>query len=139
MKKILSLIIIMTILLSLGTQSFAIVNEVPSREISLRYVNLMTLGTAFTIDSLGIASCGGNMTQSLSDGSCKLIINLQKQTSSGWDTIKTWTKEGIMKCINVQYRAVSSGTYRLYVIGKVYDSSGDFVESSTVYSPTKTY
>ncbi len=139
MKKILSLIIVMSILLSMGVQSFAAVNEIHSGEISPRYISLMSIASGLDIDSLGIAECKANMSHRSSDGSCKLTMKLQKSNSSSWSTIATWSKEGTYTCENSKLRAVSSGTYRLCVIGKVYDSSGNFVESETIYSPTKTY
>jgi len=140
MKKIISLIIVMSILLTFGMQVHAVANEKPAGEISPMYINLKSLSASFDIDSLGITTCGGNLVQILSDGSCELIMNLQKLNSDkSWDTIATWTKEGTTKCSNVQYRAVSRGTYRLSVTGKIYNSSGTFIESGTAYSLTITY
>lgn len=140
MKKIISLIIVMSILLTFGMQVHAAADEKPAGEISPMYINLKSLSASFDIDSLGITTCGGNLVQILSDGSCELIMNLQKLNSDkSWDTIATWTKEGTTKCSNVQYRAVSRGTYRLSVTGKIYNSSGTFIESGTAYSLTITY
>jgi len=141
MKKTISLIIVLTILFSFSTQALA-TNEKATEEFEITpmWINLMTLSASIKIDSLGIATCTSNMTQSLSDGTSKLIMNLQKLNSdNNWVTIATWTKEGSMKCINSTYRAVSKGTYRLSATGKVYDSSGNFIESGTTNSISKTY
>jgi len=139
MKKILSLIIVMTFLLSIGTQSIVVADDISSREISPSYVSLMGVSSYLDIDSLGIATCTAKVSQRLSDGSCEMIMKLQKLNSGDWDTIATWSKEGTTACVSTKYRAVSSGTYRLYVIGKAYDSSGNFIESGTVYSINVTY
>jgi hypothetical protein len=139
MKKIIGLIIVMSILLTFEMQAYA-ADEKPAGEISPMYINLMSLSSHLDIDKLGIAGCTANLTQSLSDGSCKLIMNLQKLDSDEkWSTIATWTKEGVMKCANVQYRAVSRGKFRLSVTGEIYDNNGNFIESGTVNSITKTY
>ncbi|MGD9569516.1 MAG: hypothetical protein AB7V48_14595 [Sedimentibacter sp.] len=139
MKRVVGLIIVMSILLTFGMQAYAS-DEKIAGEISPMYINLMSLSSYLDIDKLGIAACTANLTQSLSDGSCKLIMNLQKLDSDGkWSTIATWTKEGVMKCVNSQYRAVSRGKFRLSVTGEVYDSNGNFIESGVVNSITKTY
>ncbi len=44
-----------------------------------------------------------------------------------------------MKCANEQFRAVSKGTYRLSVTGKVYNSSGNLIETETINSISRTY
>ena len=138
MKKTIGLIIVITILLSLGVQAVATTNE--PEDISPMYINLMTLSAYMEIEESGLARCTSNLTQSLSDGSSELIMKLQKLNSyDRWETIATWTKEGTMKCTNVTYRQVSKGTYRLSTTGVVYNSSGEFIESGTVNSISKTY
>lgn len=136
MKKTISLIIVITILLSLGAQTMAATND----KISPMYIHLMTLSAYVEIDESGLARCTSNLTQGLSDGTSELIMKLQKLNSyDKWETIATWTKEGTMKCTNVTYRQVSEGTYRLSTTGVVYDKSGEFIESDTVNSISKTY
>jgi len=140
MKKTISLIIVITILLSLGAQAMAATNDKIADEISPMYIHLMTLSAYVEIDESGLARCTSNLTQGLSDGTSELIMKLQKLNSyDKWETIATWTKEGTMKCTNVTYRQVSEGTYRLSTTGVVYDSSGEFIESDTVNSISKTY
>lgn len=140
MKKTISFIIAITILLSLGVQALAATNEKIPKEISPMYINLMSISAYMEIDESGLARCTSNLTQSLSDGTSELVMKLQKLNSyDRWETIATWTKEGTMKCTNVTYRQVTKGTYRLSTTGVVYDSSGSFIESDTVNSISKTY
>ncbi|WP_312814008.1 hypothetical protein [Sedimentibacter sp.] len=140
MKKILSLIIIMSIILSFSTQALASAYEMPEEEISPMYIHLMVLSASLKINNLGVATCGADMTQNLGTGSCELIMTLQKLNSDDtWSNVYSWTKTGVKSCIDSQSRAVSKGTYRLFVTGNIYDSDGNFVEAGTIYSMTKTY
>lgn len=140
MKRIISLVILIIILSSFSMNIFATTDESLTEEVSPMYIHIMTLSAYIGIDKLGIATCSANMTQGLSSGSCELIMNLQKLNSdNSWNTIATWTKEGIMKCANEQFRAVSKGTYRLSVTGKVYNGSGNLIETEIVNSISRTY
>ncbi len=140
MKKTLALIIVLTIMLSFGTHSLATTNEIPINDITPMYTYIANFGAALEIDSLGIATSEGILTHTLIDGSCELIMKLQKlDTDKSWVTVSTWTKEGTTKCADYQYRAVSRGTYRVTVTAKVYNSSGSLVETQSVYSITDTY
>lgn len=140
MKKIFVLIIILTIVVSFGTHSFATSNEMTTPIITPMYINISTFAASLEIDNLGIATCEGILTHRLYDGSCELIMKLQKLgTDKSWNTIATWTAEGSLKCADFQYRAVSRGTYRVAVTAKVYNSSGNLTEEQTVYSISDTY
>nr|WP_312576498.1 hypothetical protein [Sedimentibacter sp.] len=138
MKKTISLIMVLTILLSFGLKATAV--EKGTIDISPMWTNLITLGTTLSIDSSGQATCTGNMTQNLTDGTCILVMNLQKlDSNNSWNTIATWTKKGSTKCVNTTYKNISKGTYRLSLTGKVYNSYGNFIESGTINSINKTY
>ncbi|HKM00827.1 MAG TPA: hypothetical protein VJ083_02105 [Sedimentibacter sp.] len=140
MKKVLAFIIISTIILSFGTQSLAMIEESPTSIIKPAYTYISSFGAALEINSIGVATCEGIMSHTLTDGTCELVIELKKLDSNkNWDTIATWTSTGLQKCADYRYRAVSRGTYRVYVTAKVYDSSGNLVESQLVHSITDTY
>lgn len=139
MKKIVGLIVLLSILLALGSQAFASTQDVDS-EISPMYIHLMTLSSSLDIDKLGIATCTAKLVQNLSDGSSELIMNLQKLNADNtWSSVHIWTKTGEKTCSDSQYKLVSKGTYRLFVTSKIYDSDGKFVESGTIYSINRTY
>lgn len=139
MKKILALVIVLTIILSFGTQSLAAINEVSAIDIMPMYISIANFGAALEIDSLGIATCEGILTHRLIDGSSELVMKLQKLENKSWTTISTWTEEGSTKCSIYKNKAVSRGTYRVAVTAKIYDSSGSLIETQSVYSITDTY
>ncbi|MEL7648744.1 MAG: hypothetical protein AAGU76_11660 [Sedimentibacter sp.] len=140
MKKIIVLIIVLTFVLSFSTQSLAAINGDVASIITPMYTNIASIGASLEISSLGIATCEGILTHRLNDGSCELTMKLQKlNTDKSWSTIATWTAEGLTKCSNYQYRAVSRGTYRVAVTGKVYDSLRNLSETQSVYSIIVTY
>ncbi len=140
MKKIVRLIVLLSILLALDSQAFAYTQDLADAEVSPMYIHLMTLSSSLDIDKLGIATCTAKLVQNLGDGSSELIMNLQKLNSDNtWSSVHTWTKTGLKTCSDSQYKLVSKGTYRLFVTGKIYDSDGKFVEAGTIYSINKTY
>lgn len=141
MKKTISLIIVATILLSLGSQAFAS-TKIENADITPMWATLVNVSASLSINSLGIATCSGAMGLNDNSGDYKsrLIIELQKLDSFGyWNTIASWSKEGGVVCANDTYRAVSSGTYRVKSTGEVYDSDGNFIESGTAVSLKRTY
>ena len=113
--------------------------RMPTNNIIPMYTNIANFGAALEIDSLGIATCEGILTHRLIDGSCELVMKLQKLENKSWTTISTWTEEGSTKCSIYKNKAVSRGTYRVAVTAKIYDSSGSLVETQSVYSITDTY
>lgn len=142
MKKFLVLIMVLTFILSIGTQSLATTAAagVTTSIITPMYVNIANFGASLDIDSFGLATCEGILTHRLYDGSCELTMKLQKLgTDKSWTTIATWSAEGTTKCSDYQYRQVSRGTYRVAVTGKVYDSLGNISETQSVYSIIVTY
>ena len=84
----------------------------------------------------GTAKAVGDITP---EGSrqTSIIVRLQKESSPGmWTTVAYWTgsnASGISEAGGT--RTISSGyNYRVYVVGKVYDSSGSVIETGTAYS-----
>lgn len=136
MKKIISLTILCIILFSFGLLAYA---DKIDTEITPLWTNLNSVTSSLSIDSYGIATCDGTMVHNKSGGTCILVMNLQKYSNNAWSTITTWTAEGNLSCYNEEYRAVTRGTYRLVVTGKVYDSYGNFIESGSATSISKTY
>lgn len=84
----------------------------------------------------GIATVQGQLNASDCD-SVGITVKLQQYTSGSWKTVSTWTATGSTRCSLEKSKAISSGyTYRVEVVGKVYDSSGKVLESHTEYSNT---
>ncbi len=138
MKKVL-LTTILTILLLSFTMQVSAQTEKRTEAITPMWINIMNISAYLSIDSSGTATCSSDMLQSLSNGSCTLVMNLQKLNSGKWGTVATWTETGSIECSNIAYKDVTKGTYRLSVTGKVYDGSGYLIETATNYSTTKTY
>lgn len=91
--------------------------------------------------SSGTATVLGNIQPS---GNLKtsVIVRLQRESNSGsWTTISTWTDSN--ECGKSEAggtKALTSGyNYRVYITGKVYNSSGIVLETVNTYSTTKTY
>lgn len=91
-KKCISIVLILTMLLSIfAISSFATTNE-EKNTIMPRFSVIQSVGTVFTISGLNSTS-----TVSLSakqSTSLYIKIELQKEKSTGYETIETWTKSG---------------------------------------------
>lgn len=103
------------------------------------YISLLSPG--LSIDSSGLATCIGDVTIYNNSYSTVLTVQLQKSTSSGWTTIKTWTSSGtgVAGTELVEYYYVTTGTYRVCATAKVYNAFGSLLETESVYSATVTY
>lgn len=89
----------------------------------------------------GVAKAAGKITPEDSRRTT-ITVRLQRESSSGtWVTISTWTGS------NASGKSEAGGTksltagynYRVYVTGKVYNSSGTVLETVNKYSTTKAY
>lgn len=68
-----------------------------------------------------------------------LTVTLQKANGAVWSNYKTWTASGTGAMLFEQSLAVERGTYRAKVVGTVYDSSGNYIETVEVYTSTAIY
>lgn len=89
----------------------------------------------------GVAKAAGKITPEDSQHT-SITVRLQRKSSSGtWSTISTWTGS------NAGGKSEAGGTksltsgydYRVYVTGKVYNSTGTVIETIDKYSATKSY
>lgn len=90
-KKSISFILILTMLFS----SFAIMSSATTEEENLvqpRFTTIQSVTTAFSIS--GINSTSSVALVSKVSTSLSIKIELQKEKSSGYETIETWTKSG---------------------------------------------
>ena len=91
-KKSLSIVLILTILFSVfAINSFANTVE-EENTIMPRWSVLSGVATSFTISGL-VATASVSMSAKYST-SLSIKIELQKEKSSGYETIETWTKSG---------------------------------------------
>ncbi len=93
-KKLISIILCLVMLFSVFSVSFvshaAVVNN--SNEITPLYTTIATYVAAFEVSGLK-ATASVSLTSQVST-SLKIVVYLQKETSDGYETVKTWTKTG---------------------------------------------
>ena len=92
MKKAISILLILTMLFS----SFAIMSfaaEVEDDTVVMpRFTTISSVSTSFTIS--GLNSTSSVLLVAKTSTSLFIKIELQKEKSSGYETIETWTKSG---------------------------------------------
>ena len=94
------------------------------------YDNINSVYANLTIDeSTGIASCTG-MISAKSLYPVSVTVRLQVYKNGDWETLYTWSDSGTWSVTCEGYYAVYSGyKYRVIVLGYVYDSAGNIIES----------
>lgn len=104
-----------------------------------RFTHISLLNAGLDISPSGLAGCLGNVFLYNSSYTAVLTVELQKYTSSGWSTIKTWTTSSTGYAnIEGNYYVVY-GTYRVRTTAQVYNPSGDLLETESLYSRTVIY
>jgi len=147
MKKKIRSILAMALALCLlgGTAGQAcatgIVEGVDTTQIELRYAHIM--GTTATIN---INSSSGKITSSMTavssvtSDTLRVTMSLQKLENGDWEDVKTWNASSQHSIsYSKPYYVYERGTYRVYVVIEVYNSSNNLVESVTAESAEKTY
>lgn len=133
MKRIMCFVFAILLLPCLTDSASAAVKE----EIEPLYDNINTIYACISIDeSTGIATCMGSITAK-NTYPVEVDVRLQQYYDGSWHTLKTWSNTGTMYCASSHKYAVYSGyTYRVYVTGYVYNSSGVIIESASGYHAT---
>lgn len=129
MRKVISMLLVCTILLGLATPVSASVNN----EIQPRYTYIHLLTNNFSINtSTKVASCTGSIIV-LQSMSVKVVATLQIQENGVWRNINSRTATGTRQASASYNPTVKSGyQYRLVVTGYVYDSNGNLLEMDSV-------
>lgn len=138
MKKIISLLLALSLLLPC-VSLFASAESLDSGRVptvSPRYKALTACRA--DLDPAG----GGTYTfygsaRANSKVEISITVTLQRansSSSSGWDPYATLTDSGTYSASCSGQRYLSSGTYRTETAVSVYDTSGNFIESTTIYS-----
>lgn len=142
MKKIISIILIV-FTLTVGTMpAFAASSPAPAATtISPNFTGISILSISLTINPGGLSTSTGSVRPSSSSYTSYLTVGLQKYTSSGWTTIKSWSGSGtgLSGAIAGGSYYVASSTYRSFSTATVYSSSGSLLDTETAYSAEKTY
>lgn len=139
MKKTIALILMFFLAMS----SFGITNAeeitVPADEpVIEEYIDLSRVAVSLQING-NTAQCSGSARSIISTDTIKMTMYLQKHTSTGWNSIRSWYKQGLrLVTLDKNESGLSSGTYRVYLYIEVYNSNANFVESAHAYSKLKT-
>lgn len=133
-RKALALIVAATMCLALpgiGTYAQA---ETPNYEIAPANIIIAACDTYLIWTGTNTLECYGG-TQVPYGYEAYVKVELQRYTTSGWTTIKTWTDRDTdyaMVCKN--YAVMTGYDYRLKLTHKAYDSNGNLIETLTTYS-----
>jgi len=113
--KILSVILALLMALSIGTAAFAETDDSADIETNNRFSVILSTATTLNISGL-TANCAAQMTAKYST-SLKIKMELQKQSSGSYSTVKTWSKSATGIGISLEGSKVINplSTYRLKV------------------------
>lgn len=146
MKKIVSTVLIVLVSVFCYLPAFAIGNSVTRStavdEVFLpQFQNLSYLSAGLSINSSGKAACTGDVSIYNDSYTSVLTVALQKNTSSGWTTIQSWsdTAEGVDGVVVSGHYYVVSGSYRVCSTAQIYNSSSTLLETASIYSEVQTY
>lgn len=106
-----------------------------------QFVGITFLNVNLTMSAQGCASATGFVRPSSSSYSSYLTLSIQRLTSTGWVTIKSWSGSAAGSSgVNLSgYYYVTSGTYRSCVTAYIYNSSSVLIDNATAYSAQKIY
>lgn len=110
-------------------------NFATAQAVELRYAGVSRISSTLNISSSGAASCSGQAIIR-SGYTADLTVELQQDGT----TIKTWTDSGSgTLSAGGTYYVTSGHDYIVVTTATVYDSNGNYVESPSGNSPTKSY
>lgn len=106
-----------------------------------RFTYISLLNAGLEINNAGKATCIGHASAYDNTHTTRLTVQLQKSTSSGWSTVKSWSASSTGQSVaglQENYYVVR-GIYRVCSTAKIYNASGNLLESKSAYSDTATY
>ena len=109
--------------------------------ITPRFTSISLLNAGLSINSSGKATCIGHGSAYDSSHTTRLTVQLQKSTGNGWNAIKSWSASSTgtsVAGIEEGYYIIH-GTYRVCATAKVYNASGNLLESKSAYSDRAIY
>lgn len=144
MKRIISagLFVFMVMLSVLPVYASGV--ESPGTEsgiMSPQFTAILSMSAGLSINSSGKATCAGSVTPSSDTYTADMTVSLEKSTSGGWSSIKSWTGSGTgyAGAAIEAYYYVTSGTYRVCTTVNIYNSSKTLLETESFYSAEKKY
>lgn len=106
------------------------------------YISTGNITATLSIDSNGNAACSGQVTAMSSSSKTSITVKLVKKSGSTWSEVKKWTSSGsgiTGASAGGSVKVAKGYTYRVEVTGKVYNSSGTLLETTTKNSAEKAY
>lgn len=144
MKRVIStgLLVFMVMLSALPVYASGVEStSTESGIISPQFTAILSMSAGLSINSLGKATCAGSVTPSNDTYTADMTVSLEKSTSNGWSTIKSWTGSGtgFVGVAIEAYYYVANGTYRVCTTVNIYNSSGTLLETESFYSAERKY
>lgn len=126
LKKLLCLFMSVLMIFSISNSAYA---AVPKDDmISPLYVNINSTTSSITISGIK-ATCKASLTAK-SSMSLKITMELQKEKSSGYETVETWTKSGTGTYLS-DNQSKTINIFSTYRLKTTFTAGG---ESVTLYS-----
>lgn len=135
MRKVLSAILAVLLVVSLTIPSFAATTD--KNVVSPRYTYIKMLTANLSIDESSGVSNSRASCYSANGYTVEVECKLQQQTGSGWSTLKTWVATGNgYASINKDWAVASGYTYQAYITYRIRNAAGSVLEST---STSRTY
>ena len=128
MKRITAFLFSAVLIISLALPASAAVKET----VQPRYTYINSVYASLSInEATGVTTCTGRVTAK-NTYPVEVDVYLQQDMGSYWKTVKSWSATGNWSTSLTGNHAVYDGyTYRVYVVGYVYDSNGNLLESAS--------
>lgn len=135
MKKLICLVLCMAMSLAMVNVAMAETTVI----VQPKYSHTLLITVSFNLTA-GIARAAGEI-QPRDDYETRVTVRLQQKVGNSWITLETWTghkdpgtsEAGGTRSVDLGY------SYRVYVIGRVFDDNGYVLETVSKYSDVKTY
>lgn len=129
MKKVISIVLTLLLVVSM----ICPVQAADTQQVTPRYTYIQSIYACISIDTTwGIATCEGEI-DAKAGYPVEVVVYLQVYKNGEWETIKSWSAEDTYAVyLSKSYAVMSGYTYRAYVEGYVYNSSGVLIETASI-------
>ena len=104
-----------------------------------RYVSISFLSADLSIATSGFASSTCKVRLSNLSNIVVVTMELQREETSGWRTIASWSESANYVAMNKGYYVLPNYNYRVLVSVTVYDNNGGVVETQSKASLTQVF
>lgn len=128
--RLLSLLVL-AFLFSLAPANAIEVTEPADREFELYYANVFSVFANASVSG-GKISASGYLEAKATTDYVTATITLKKKANGTWSTVDSWNASGYKFAAPTGSKAVSSGTYKVFLTGTV--KRGTFIENVSAES-----